>query len=360
MNTAKVTRPIFNVESPENPSVKLTATIKHGSVTKEYDLNVIVRMLGVTDSQAVILDLNELVIPKETTEDLKLPKIGRNGSTIIWTSNTEATINPSGIVVRPDSGQEDITVTLTAECKKAGETQTKSFTVKVKSWTIKEEADKAAALVDWDLIKGVNTNSQAVTDNLILPATVGRSVTATWSIISSSAGVSATGKIDIATGVITRPTYTQGQVYVQLKCALVKQTEHREIILNPIILAPAPMTDTEVLNSAVSLLESSKFLGTNASLAQITENMKLPYRLVDASASRATITWALVEASSHSPKPTSPYIALSNTADYMLATITRPGASVGNISIGLQATIAVGSVLTQSKYFDMTILNTGV
>jgi hypothetical protein len=361
MKIAKVHRPAFDPTLTDHPSVKLTATVTHGSVSKEYELDLKVKMLGITDSQAVILDLNDLVVPATTIVNLNLPTLGKNGSTITWASD-KTNISSTGVITRPDNTEADATVKLTATCKKGTETQTKDFTVTVPHWTEVEELAQAAALVTWDLVKGTNTNSQAITDNLVLPATVGRSVTAAWSLVSSSAASgSTTGKIDIATGVVTRPTYTQGQVTFQIACKLTKGTNETTVTLPAFILAPMPMTNAEVLSSAKTLLESSLFLGSNASLTQITADMQLPFRLTDPNASRAVITWSLVSASTHTTVASSPYISLSNLADYCFADVTRPTTATGNISIGLRADLQVGSdttgdKVTDVKYFDLTIL----
>ena len=362
MKLAKVKRPAFNESLTDHPSVKLTATVTHGSVSKEYELNLKVKMMGITDSQAVILDLNDISLPKSTKEDLVLPTIGKNGSAIKWESQDPSVIAIDGRITRPDAGEDNTSVRLTATCTKGEETQTKEFTVEVLSWTINEELEHAVSLVTFDLVKGSNTNSQAIESDLELPKTVGRGVQAEWAIVSSSADSGTlTGKLDISTGKVTRPTHTQGQVTVQIKCTLTKDSETRVVVLPVFILAPLPMTDAEVLSAAKTLLESSSFLGDNESLSKITENMKLPFRVNDPNASRASINWSLASHTSHTPVPSSPYISLSNTAEYCLATITRPTDSQGNVTIALKAELTVnsssgGSALTDSKYFDMTIL----
>lgn len=363
MKIAKVHRPNFDAALTDHPSVKLTASVTHGSVTKEFELSLKVKMLGITDSQAVILDLNDLIVPATTIENLTLATIGKNGSKITWASD-KTNIGADGVVTRPDSIDVDAVVKVTATCTKGTETQSKDFTVTVPHWTEVEELSQAAALVNWDLVKGTNYNSQAITDNLVLPATVGRTVTATWSIVSSSADpLSTTGKIAISTGVISRPTYTQGQVTFQLACKLTKGTEETTVTLPAFIISPNAMTNSEVLSSAETLLESSVFLGSNTSLTQITADMQLPFRLTDPNASRAVIAWTLVTASTHTTVASSPYIALSNSADYCLGDITRPTSAQGNVSIGLKADLTVGSDATHDKvtgvkYFDLTILAT--
>jgi hypothetical protein len=314
MITAKVHRPKFDTANPNlpHPEVTLTATVSHGSVSKPLDLKLIVRREGMTNSQAVVLDANAIVLPTETRVDLTLPAIGANGSVITWKSSDSTIKGIDGKVTRPDNTGADTDITLTATCTKGTATQDTVFTVKVFKWTIDEEVDDAYAKVDWDLIKGTNTNSQAIDHNLVLPGSVGRTVDATWSLVSSSAAAGATtGIIDISTGVVTQPTYTQGQVSIQIKCTLKKDTVTKEKTLPPYILAPAPMTDAEVLAAAKSLLESSKFLGTtNTDLTHITDDMQLPYSLTDPNASRATIAWSLVTAGTHTALASSTNVTL--------------------------------------------------
>ncbi len=360
METAKVHRPQF-VAGEDNPSVKLTATVTHNSVSKDFELDLKVKMLGMNDSQAVVLDINDLVLPAETKVNLNLPTIGKNGSTIKWDSHNSPNIASDGTVTRPDVGEDDVVVTLTATAKKNDAHETKDFTVKVIQWTEGEELQEAYDLVTWDLVKGTNTNSQAITDNLNLPSTVGsRGVTATWTLVSSSADTgSTTGKINISTGVITRPTYTQGQVTFQISCKLTKgeQTSTRQ--LSPFIMAPLPITDQEILNTAKSLLEISLYLGDNVSPTKITSDMKLAFKLSDENASKAVISWSLATATSHTDLASSNYITLANMTDSCQATIKRPTSDAGNQSVALKATIHVATdkgEITDVKYFDITIL----
>lgn len=358
MKTATVHRPAF-VPGEDEPSVKLTATVTHGAVTKEYELDLKVKMLGIEDSQAVILDLNDLVIPSSTRDNLTLPIIGKNGSEIKWTAD-KSNIASDGTVTRPDVDEADVVVTLTATAKKGSETEKKNFTVTVYHWTQPEEISQALDLVTWDLIKGTNTNSQAITDNLSLPDTVGRDVTAKWALVSTSADPeSTTGIIDISTGVITRPMYTQGQVTFQISCTLTKGDQTSTKLLPPFIMAPKDITNQEIITITESLLEISLFLDDNASPTQITSNMQLPVRLSDPDASRAVISWSLVTSPGHTDEATSAGITLSNSADYCTAIINRPADGKGNILVGLKATITAGTGADKStdfKIFDITIL----
>lgn len=65
------------------------------------------------------------------TEDLTLPVDLENGAKAEWTSNNEAVILKDGKVTRPEVGQDNAVVTLTATLSKGAETDTKSFEVTV-------------------------------------------------------------------------------------------------------------------------------------------------------------------------------------------------------------------------------------
>lgn len=351
MLNAKVTRPAFDGELSDHPSVKLTAVVTSGLVKKEYELNVKVKMEGVTDSQAVILDLNDISLPTTAYEDLVLPALGKNGSVIKWKSSNSAVITAAGKLTRPSSTEADTIIIMTAEATKGIEKNTKECSVNVTAWTMPEEMADAKAAITWDLIKGTNINSQGITDNLVLPATVGRNVVCKWTTTSSS--------LEIATGKITRPSYTQGQVTLRLICELTHGDDLAETVELPIfVIASLPMTDQEVLQAAKSLLEASTFLGTNESLSKIKESMKLPYRINDADASRAVISWKLAAHTTHTDLPTHDNMKLTDAAEWTLATVTRPSSVTGNQKLALKATITVGvglSKIEDTKFFDLQI-----
>lgn len=347
MLKAKVIRPDFDPDDLEHPLVKLTATVTHGSVTKEYDKYVKVRRQGVTDSNAIILDLNAINIPQETRNNLVLSTVGANGTTITWVSSLPNIISTAGVVNRPGNNEQDVQVTLTATCTKGAESQTKEFKVKVFAWTKPEELEDAVSLVTWDLVKANNDNSQAITSNLNLPAIVGRGINASWS--------SSTSNIDCSTGVITRPSYTQGQVTLDLVCTLTQDANVERVTLPTFIIAPAPMTDLEAVIAAKDELEPSLFLGENSSVTQITTDFELPFTVNNVDASRARIEWSLASADNHADIPTSRYISIVNGPQYALAVINRPETSDGNQKVSLKATIKAG-VAIETKFFDLTIL----
>lgn len=346
MKKADVIRPVFDPLVTEHPLVTLKASVSHGTVTKEYDLPLRVKMQGVTDSQAIVLDLNAIILPTETKTDLTLPTIGANGSAITWVSS-DSEISNTGVVQRPDTTATDTVITLTATAAKGSETQDKTFSVKVFAWTTVEELDAAEASVGWDLIKGVNINSQAITENLVLPATVGRGVIATWA--------SASTNLDAKTGVITRPSYTTGSVTLRLSCTLVHGGITRIVTTDTFLIANLPMTDTEAIAAATASLTMASLLAANDSSTKIISDMSLPFKVSNVDASKAVISWGLATSPGHVVLPTSPYISLTNNADYVLAHITRPNSTAGNQSVALAATITAGLAVS-TVYFDITIL----
>ena len=88
---------------------------------------------SLSDEEAIEVDSNALSVPFNILEDttLTLPTTGANGTTITWTSDNEAVINPTtGAVTVPTDGQ--VTVELTATVSLGSATAVvKTFTVKV-------------------------------------------------------------------------------------------------------------------------------------------------------------------------------------------------------------------------------------
>lgn len=68
-------------------------------------------------------------------QDVTLPAAGRNGSNITWSSSREEVISSQGQVVRPDPGEEDAQVILTASVTSGDVTKTKEFTLLVPALT---------------------------------------------------------------------------------------------------------------------------------------------------------------------------------------------------------------------------------
>lgn len=77
-------------------------------------------------------DLEALNIPSEVQNNMMLPSNGSSGSDITWKSSNEDVISADGKVTRPEIGEENVTVTLTASASYAGGKEvTKEFKVTV-------------------------------------------------------------------------------------------------------------------------------------------------------------------------------------------------------------------------------------
>jgi uncharacterized protein YdeI (BOF family) len=88
---------------------------------------------NLTDAEAIEVDSNALSISFNILEDttLDLKTTGTNGTTIVWTSDNEAVINPTtGVVTIPTDGQATVKLTATVSLGTATAV-VKEFTVKV-------------------------------------------------------------------------------------------------------------------------------------------------------------------------------------------------------------------------------------
>lgn len=351
MYIAKVKRPTFE---EENKTVTLTAKITSGTVTKEKDIVLTVKKKGVTDSQAVVVDLASLNIPSIIKGNIELTTSGLNGSVITWKSSDEAVINKKGIVQRPSVGSLAKSITLTATSTKGVSSENKTFTVSVEPWTLQEEFDDAISKLTWDFVKKSNTNKSDIKSDLNLPATVGRGIKATWETSNDTYCTTA--------GKITRPPYSTGPIALVLTVNLehgdVGSELTQTVIISGLTIAALPMTNAEIANKARSLLNESLFIGTNESLVKITDDMILPVTINDPECSKAIIKWSLVETNHSTQVVSSKFIELTETAQNTQCTVTRPTNTDGNISLSLCATINVGSdldLVQEKKYFDITI-----
>lgn len=348
MYTGKVKRPDFETG---DKSVKLTATVSKGLVTKTISFDTIVKKLGITDGQSVIKDLSWIVIPSETKTNLVLPITGPNDSKISWSSKTPATISNTGLVSRPAVEQPNVDVVLTATVTKGDETQTKEFTVKVFAWTTEDELEDAKKLITWDLIHGTNSSINMVISNLVLPAKLGREAVITWT----------TSNTDFcsSSGVITRPTYTQGPVIISVTATLSKSGKEIKQTITGIRLEPAAITNTEIALDAINRLDATLFIGANTSLDQIKEDMILPLTVPNQLSPACVLGWTVVD-DGDSPAST-PYVKLQATASNVKCTIVRPDSSSGNQIFYLKATATAndgtaGGSGTSYKRFRIVVI----
>lgn len=348
MNLGKVTRPDFDSGDSD---VMLTATVSKGLVTKKISFPVIVKKLGITDGQAVIRDAAEIVLPAETKVDLVLPSTGQYGSTITWATNNDANITDKGKVTRPDVDALDVTVKLTATVKKGSDTEIQEFNVKVLAWTTIDEITDAAKMLVFDKIAGTNASINMVTSDLVLPATIGRSVNVAWTTSSPEfCDIGQSGKI-------TRPTFTQGPVIISLTATITKKGETQSVVIAGIRLEPAAITNQEVAIDAINKLDSSMFIGTNTALTAITDSMILPITIDNQLSTYNKFTWELVDADDHTAVTS--IVKLNNRTQDVECVITRPSSTEGNYAVFLKATATcndpAGSPGTSTKSFYIVV-----
>lgn len=349
MCIGKVERPDFDAG---DKIVTLTATVTKGSVTKTISFNPIVKKLGITDGQSVVKDIAAIVVSAETKVDIKLPTVGANGSKITWSTSEEAVLSANGEVIRPDTGEEAVVVTLTATVEKGDEIQTKEFPVKVLPWTTTDELEDAKALVVWDTIAGTNASINSVVTDLVFPDTLGRNVAVTW--------VTSNKSFCSEAGTITRPTYTQGPVIINVTATLEKDGESTTVTISGIRLDPAAITNGEIALDTINKLDSSMFIGTNEALTKITDDMILPTVVVGQLSDYCSIAWSLVDEDG-SVITNSPYVTINTKNSVVECVITRPTKEQGNYAAYLKATATSKDSLggesgTADKRFRIIVL----
>ena len=83
------------------------------------------------DSSLAQTDLEAITVKATATGNITLPTEGKAGSKITWKSNNATVITDDGKVTRPEAGEEDATVILTATVTYGKAAKTKDFTVTV-------------------------------------------------------------------------------------------------------------------------------------------------------------------------------------------------------------------------------------
>ena len=104
------------------------------------------------------------------TSDVTLPTSGADGVEISWSSTAEMVIATNGEVTRPDVGEPNAMVSLTATLSKAGATDvTKTFdlTVLAEVASAQDQVDAASSALMIGYAEGDNENS--VTQDVTLP-----------------------------------------------------------------------------------------------------------------------------------------------------------------------------------------------
>lgn len=355
----KVARPVNGSVEGGFAIANLTATVTKGEVSKQVTFKAYVREEGLSDTQAVAAAKDALIIENMSniiTSYITLPVVGLEGTTIAWSSSLESVISNSGIVVRPDNGEPDSTVTLTATITKGDASDTKTFECVVKAWTNREEVELAHNALTWESIKGTNSGEQYIMSNLTLPTTGTNGTKITWES-------SAINTISIA-GVVTRPSYSQGNATVTLTAFITKNDDVASGMskqFSGLIVIAKPVTNEEAVNLAVNAIDVKAILCDNESLNKVTGNMKLPKRPTGGNeVSTVVFEWTNTsEATSNE----SAFVTFDDMSDpgFILVEITRPPSSASvneivNFTCAARSSSASGETYTTSKVYKATII----
>ncbi|APF25552.1 transglutaminase-like superfamily protein [Clostridium sporogenes] len=118
----------------KDENITLTAVVKRGTVKKNKEFSVVVKAneAKTEDNLKSISDSLKIDNINSIEKDVNL-ETSLDGANIIWKSNNEAIIDNTGKVKRPNIGQADANVVLTATISKNGKSVTKEFNLKVKA-----------------------------------------------------------------------------------------------------------------------------------------------------------------------------------------------------------------------------------
>ena len=214
-----VTNPAF---ADGDQKVVLTATLTKGGVTLTKEINVTVKTVDASDTEAVSADaswletaiLNANTSLDNITSDLNLPAAGQNGSAITWTSSDESFVSAAGVVSRPAYLDGDRSVVLTASLTRGDASFQKTIKVIVKKQG-ETDAEKFQEDVDWvdaSETLGDNLSQYSICRNLAFPDTAPNGSAVTWA--SSDPTVIADD------GSVTRPDYETGDASVTMTATI--------------------------------------------------------------------------------------------------------------------------------------------
>ena len=332
-------------------TVTLKAEIGKGSEQSVYSMTVTVKT---TDTAYVLADCGVLTDDalrngnadlQHVTQNLTLPKTGKNGSAIAWTFTNDyfyqglqvaRMIDPDGKVTRPPFTAGEKTVTLTATLTLGSAAATKNFEVTVLAVpaTDQEAVDADAdALMEESILNG-NASADSVMKTLSLPTAGENGSTITWE--------SSNSLYLAADGTVSRPAYSTGDQSVTLTAALTKGEASTQKKFS-LTIKRQNATEEELLFEGCDWLDESRTLGAdNLSQYAVMSGLSLP----DETANGLSITWK------------------SGSPDFISddGTVTRPIAGAENQPVTLTATLSnsSGSMTKKLQYTVLAIPDTTV
>lgn len=357
MICGKVTRPNYGAGDGK---LVLTATVTVGSATKTIQYDASVKEKGMTDTQIVAADKLALEFPVDQNnikENVQLPTVGTNGSTITWETNKDSVMTAGGVITRPVNGSDSSlgVVTMTATIKKGSITETKVFECKVLPWTDEEESQFDANMITWEAIRGKNISKTDVTLDLELPEEGSKGSTITW--------VSNNEAIISNNGTVVRPSYTQGDVIIALSATVTKNSISKKVNITGIRVLKKAMTNKEAVEKAVNGIDAASIKGENASLAELTQDMVLPKKSSFPDCSTVQLTWSVVKDGGNVADDSNANIRIVDNGNHFLCRITRPANSEKNVEASIKC-VGDSSLLAEGeassyKVFPVVILKEG-
>ena len=227
-------------QQSEQTGVTLRArvTSPKGHYTAYQDFRCMVKQIGLTDEQAVMTDLNTVsskLLANGVTgikENITgyMPANGENETNIKYTvtgDDISEYFNSDGIVIkRPQYGSNIVVGSLTITVTKNAAVAERVITISIEPYTSEELIQSVIDTITWNKIKGLNATESTEPStngmyNVIHPLTLIKSVTSdltdalvtvTWTVtkdIISEGLLSGSTRIDVSTGAVTRPAYTE-------------------------------------------------------------------------------------------------------------------------------------------------------
>lgn len=308
----------------KSSSVVLTASFSLDGITLEKEFSFVVTK---SDEEKVNIDADGIALDEFVEDNFDLPLVGEFfGTDIEWTSDNDciSISNGRAIVTRPEYGQGDASVTLTARVSVNQASTERQFTVIVREMPTDEAlVDEMYEQLSWSNISGEKADS--VTQNLAFPAALKFGVTCEWK--------SLTPEYLNDGGVINRPQVGKEDVTAIAEATLRKGNAVKTKKFT--FTVKAFFENDQVLAKAKNELTFDKL--SDEPVSVVTKNLSLPTQWRYGT----LITWKSSDES---------VIKIENGTDGCVGTVTRPQYNAGNKKVELTAKIGFNGEYTDKVF----------
>jgi len=262
-------------------------------------------------------------------QNLTLPAVGIDTTTVTWASSNAAVVNAAGTVTQPITG--DATVTLTATVTLRAASDTKNFLVTVKAQMTDAQA-VAAAKAALAIGYAPGDADTSVTRNLSLPIPGSAGCAVSWSSSDSS--------LVAADGTVARPVTGDVPVTLTATISLNAASDTRVFI----VTVKAQMTDAQAVAAAKAALAIGYAEGDSA--GSVTQNVTLPLT----GSSGCTIGWASSDSSLISSAGVVQRPVVGDAPVLLTATITSHEVSdVASFALTVQGQVSDADAVAAAK-----------